>query len=52
MRSMVTPEEPAAGNLRGSDDVARYRWRTAVRKRLPWFLIDFGIAPVTSLLVV
>ncbi len=22
----------------------RYRWRTAVRTRLPWFLIDLGVA--------
>lgn len=21
-----------------------YRWRTAIRQRLPWFLIDLGIA--------
>jgi len=21
-----------------------YRWRTAVRRHLPWFLIDFGVA--------
>jgi hypothetical protein len=22
-----------------------YRWRTALRRRLPWFLIDLGVAP-------
>lgn len=22
----------------------RYRWRTAIRKRLPWVLIDLGVA--------
>ena len=21
-----------------------YRWRTALRRRLPWFLIDLGVA--------
>jgi hypothetical protein len=25
--------------------MARFRWRTAVRKRLPWFLVDLGVAP-------
>ncbi|GAB4083045.1 hypothetical protein GCM10028783_39950 [Modestobacter muralis] len=24
--------------------MARYRWRTAVRARLPWLLIDRGVA--------
>jgi hypothetical protein len=22
----------------------RYRWRTAIRRHLPWFLIDRGVA--------
>lgn len=24
--------------------VARYRWRTSLRRHLPWFLIDIGVA--------
>lgn len=23
----------------------RYRWRTAVRRRLPWFLVNLGVSP-------
>lgn len=23
---------------------ARYRWRTGIRRRLPWFLINLGVA--------
>jgi hypothetical protein len=31
-------------NALHSEGMARYRWRTALRKRLPWFLVNLGIA--------
>lgn len=28
----------------GSSTAGRYRWRTRARRRLPWFVIDLGLA--------
>ena len=35
---------PVGESLGGMSARGRYRWRTAVRRRLPWFLVDHGVA--------